>query len=59
MTVKKGQLIGYVGSTGNASPTSPHLHFGISLIGPDKRWWGGTPIDPYPILRASYQHTAG
>lgn len=54
MQVTKGQVIGYVGTTGNASPASPHLHFGITLIGPDKKWWGGTPINPYPILRDSY-----
>lgn len=59
MKVRKGQVIGYVGATGNASPASPHLHFGITLIGADKHWWGGTPIDPYPILRASYQHISG
>ena len=52
--VRQGEVIGFVGSTGNASGGSPHLHFGITLIGPDKRWWGGTPIDPYPLLRDSY-----
>ena len=48
--VSRGQVIGYVGTTGNAAPDSPHLHFGITAIGPDKKWWGGTPINPYPIL---------
>jgi murein DD-endopeptidase MepM/ murein hydrolase activator NlpD len=55
--VKKGDVIGYVGTTGNAPPESPHLHFAISLIGPDKRWWGGTPINPYPLLHDSYLRT--
>lgn len=55
--VRRGDVIGYVGSTGNASGGSPHLHFGITLIGPEKHWWGGTPIDPYPLLRASYLRT--
>ncbi|MEP6962207.1 MAG: M23 family metallopeptidase [Acidobacteriota bacterium] len=52
--VRKGEVIGYVGTTGNAPPGTPHLHFGITLVGLDKRWWGGVPINPYPILRASY-----
>jgi murein DD-endopeptidase MepM/ murein hydrolase activator NlpD len=46
----RGDVIGYVGSTGNADPAAPHLHFGITRIGPEKRWWGGEPINPYPIL---------
>jgi murein DD-endopeptidase MepM/ murein hydrolase activator NlpD len=50
MVVSQGQVIGYVGSTGDVAPDAPHLHFAIYRIGPDKRWWKGTPIDPYPIL---------
>jgi murein DD-endopeptidase MepM/ murein hydrolase activator NlpD len=50
--VKRGEIIGYVGTTGNAPPDTPHLHFGIFKLGPDKRWWEGTPINPYPILMA-------
>jgi len=49
MMVKRGDVIGYVGTTGNAQNT-PHLHFGIFKLGPEKRWWEGTPINPYPIL---------
>ena len=49
-TVRRGQLIGYVGSTGNASPEAPHLHFAMFELGPEKRWWQGTAIDPYPLL---------
>lgn len=48
--VERGQLIGYVGSSGNASADAPHLHFGIFLLGPEKRWWQGTAINPYPLL---------
>jgi murein DD-endopeptidase MepM/ murein hydrolase activator NlpD len=49
--LKKGDLIGYVGSTGNADPNTPHLHFGIFQLGPEKHWWEGKPINPYPLLR--------
>ncbi|HEY2486874.1 MAG TPA: M23 family metallopeptidase [Candidatus Binataceae bacterium] len=50
MTVKHGQILGYVGMSGNAEPNAPQLHFAIARLGPDKRWWKGTPIDPYPVL---------
>ncbi|HET9793663.1 MAG TPA: M23 family metallopeptidase, partial [Thermoanaerobaculia bacterium] len=49
--VRAGDTIGYVGTSGNAPPQTPHLHFAISRLGPEKRWWEGTPIDPYPLLR--------
>ncbi|MEO8366578.1 MAG: peptidoglycan DD-metalloendopeptidase family protein [Pseudoxanthomonas sp.] len=48
--IRRGQVIGYVGSTGNASPDAPHLHFAIFLLGPERRWWEGTAINPYPVL---------
>jgi peptidoglycan LD-endopeptidase LytH len=50
LQVKQGEVIGYVGSTGNASPDAPHLHFAIFRLGPEKNWWQGTPINPYPLL---------
>ena len=49
--VRRGQTLGYVGTTGNAPPGTPHLHFAIFRLGEDKRWWEGTPVDPYPVLR--------
>ncbi|HXE79370.1 MAG TPA: M23 family metallopeptidase [Vicinamibacterales bacterium] len=51
MSVERGQVIGYVGTSGNAPPDTPHLHFAIFSLGPQKRWWEGTPIDPYPVLQ--------
>jgi murein DD-endopeptidase MepM/ murein hydrolase activator NlpD len=48
--VQRSQLLGYVGSTGNASASAPHLHFEISRLGPDKKWWKGEAINPYPLL---------
>ena len=48
--VEQGEVIGYVGSTGNASEDAPHLHFAIFALGPEKKWWEGTAIDPFPLL---------
>jgi murein DD-endopeptidase MepM/ murein hydrolase activator NlpD len=50
--VKRGEVLGYVGSTGNASANAPHLHFTIFLLGPDKKWWRGKAVNPYPYLAA-------
>ena len=49
--VTKGQIIGYVGSTGNAAPNAPHLHFAVFRLGPERQWWRGTPINPFLIWR--------
>ena len=49
--VRRGQVIGYVGTSGNAPPDTPHLHFAIFVMGIEKRWWEGTPIDPYGVWR--------
>lgn len=49
-SIKRGQLIGYVGYTGNASPEGPHLHFAVFELGPEKLWWKGEALNPYPLL---------
>lgn len=43
----RGDSIGFVGSTGDASADAPHLHFEIELLGPKKQWWHGTSINPF------------
>lgn len=50
-SVRRGQVIGYVGISGNAPKDTPHLHFAIFRLTEAKRWWEGTPIDPYDVLR--------
>lgn len=45
-----GDPIGAVGTSGNATPGSPHLHFAIYRLGREHQWWRGTPVDPYPLL---------
>jgi murein DD-endopeptidase MepM/ murein hydrolase activator NlpD len=52
--VPQGALLGYVGTSGNAAPDAPHLHFSIETLPPSKEWWKGSPVNPYPLLtRAS------
>lgn len=48
--VRQGQVTGFVGSTGDASPDAPHLHFTVGDLGPEKQWWKSTPVNPYPLL---------
>jgi peptidoglycan LD-endopeptidase LytH len=49
--LQKGDVVGAVGTTGNAPKNTPHLHFAIAKLDPDKRWWGGTALDPYLVWR--------
>lgn len=51
--LQAGQVIGYVGTTGNAPPNVPHLHFAIARSTNVKRWWEGTAVDPLPLLQRS------
>jgi murein DD-endopeptidase MepM/ murein hydrolase activator NlpD len=51
--LRRGDPIGTVGSTGNASMEGPHLHFAINRMAPNERWWQGRPINPYPLLRGA------
>jgi murein DD-endopeptidase MepM/ murein hydrolase activator NlpD len=49
--VRRGEIIGFVGSTGNANPLAPHLHFQVMRIDNPKDWWRGTPLNPFLIYR--------
>jgi len=53
MKVESGEELAYVGTTGNADPRTPHLHMAIFRLGPEKSWWKGTAINPYPPLVAA------
>ena len=48
--VVRGQVLGYVGTSGNAPKATPHLHFAVFKLTEEKRWWEGTPIDPLAVL---------
>jgi murein DD-endopeptidase MepM/ murein hydrolase activator NlpD len=50
-SVAAGDVIGYVGTSGNAPPNTPHLHFAIFKLTDERRWWQGTAVDPYLIFR--------
>jgi murein DD-endopeptidase MepM/ murein hydrolase activator NlpD len=49
--VQRGQVLGYVGTSGNAPRDTPHLHFAIFRLTEAKQWWRGNPIDPYEVLK--------
>jgi peptidoglycan LD-endopeptidase LytH len=53
LRVQRGDVIGFVGSTGNADPRAPHLHFAIFELGPERHWWQGQALNPYPFLAAA------
>ena len=48
--VRRGQVIGRVGHTGNANPAGPHLHFAIHRMQPGEKWHQGSAINPFPLL---------
>ena len=53
--VERGARLGSVGSTGNASPAGPHLHFAVHRAASDEPWYEGTPVNPYPLLAGRSQ----
>ena len=50
-TVAQGDVIGYVGTSGNAPANTPHLHFAVFQLNADRQWWKGTAIDPYEVFQ--------
>ncbi|HEX8285259.1 MAG TPA: peptidoglycan DD-metalloendopeptidase family protein [Pyrinomonadaceae bacterium] len=50
---RRGETLGYVGDTGNATPGNTHLHFQIYRVEDPKRFWTGENLNPYPLLRGA------
>ncbi|MDQ4087690.1 MAG: M23 family metallopeptidase, partial [Pseudomonadota bacterium] len=48
--VRQGDPIGTVGSSGNANPAGPHLHFAVHRMAPGEDWHQGRAVNPYPLL---------
>lgn len=49
--LRRGQRLGTVGSSGNASAEAPHLHFAILQTTPDAAWWEpANAVNPFPLL---------
>lgn len=51
--LRRGDPVGFVGSTGNANPATPHLHFAVFELGPEKQWWKGRAIRPLSLFRST------
>ena len=56
--VRRGEIIGYVGTSGNAPENTPHLHFAIYRLNANKRWWEGRALDPFPVLGGGERNAA-
>ncbi|MEO8537717.1 MAG: M23 family metallopeptidase [Betaproteobacteria bacterium] len=50
VALRRGDVVGYVGTTGNVPPNAPHLHFAIFALADSRQWWRGTAINPFPYL---------
>lgn len=57
--VRRGDIIAFVGTSGNADAAGPHLHFAVTQLEADKKWWTGTPIDPYLMLEGVRNRQSG
>jgi murein DD-endopeptidase MepM/ murein hydrolase activator NlpD len=59
LPVARGDVLGFVGTTGNAPRHAPHLHFAVFRLESRGRWWSGEPVNPYPLLRGDPLAIAG
>lgn len=48
--VQRGEVIGFVGDTGNAQPGDCHLHFSVAILDDPAQWWEGRNLNPYDLL---------
>ena len=53
--IERGARLGSVGTSGNANPAGPHLHFAVHQMGANDSWHEGTPVNPYPLLAGQGQ----
>jgi murein DD-endopeptidase MepM/ murein hydrolase activator NlpD len=56
--LRRGDVIGYVGTSGNAPASAPHLHFAVLVLERKGRWWGGEALNPYAALMRDDDHVA-
>lgn len=49
--VLQGEVIGFVGTSGNAPANTPHLHFAVFELNADRKWWKGRAVDPYLVFK--------
>jgi murein DD-endopeptidase MepM/ murein hydrolase activator NlpD len=54
LPVLRGQVIAYVGDTGNAGAGNYHLHFSVGHLADPRRWWESENVNPYPMLAGDY-----
>jgi murein DD-endopeptidase MepM/ murein hydrolase activator NlpD len=59
LPVLRGQVIAYVGDTGNAGAGNYHLHFSVSTVRDPARWWDGVNTNPYPLLAGDFAYRVG
>ena len=58
LPVRRGQVIAYVGDTGNAGAGNYHLHFSVGRLSDPQRYWDSENVNPYPLLAGEYARTA-
>ena len=58
MPVRRGEVIAYVGDTGNAGPGNYHLHFSVGRLTNMERWWESENVNPFPLLAGEYAQRA-